>query len=375
MARLASQFALLILLLSWLCYGGEGGLAAVTAGAPLGLNGQQAGTSPSAKHGPDQVAELVHAGIEYAKAGRYAMAESAYRKALQIDPHCIAAQINLGLAYFKADDFQNAIPPLESAAHEGVDSDQIHTLLAMSLYAVHRYVPASRHFEVLFARQPTTLTLQYLLSECYMRSHQMDRLPGFLEKLQAVAPDSPVIHMLAGEQYDRLGQTDKAIAEFLQVEAAAPGLPMVHFALGYFYWEQHLLDQAAEQFEGEVKLSNGEAAQAKGFLGDIDMQNGRQAEAEPLLRESLQSDPTVRIAQYDLGVICAEKKDTAAAVQHFKTAIALDPERADAYYRLATLYRQLGQPERQKELLAKVKELHAAERMTVAEAMSAHDAR
>jgi tetratricopeptide (TPR) repeat protein len=372
MARLAFQCALLILLLSWLCFGGEGGLAAVTAGAP---HGQQSGTSPGAKHGPDQVAELVHAGIEYAKAGRYAMAESAYRKALEIDPHCIAAQINLGLAYFKADDFQNAIPPLESAAHEGVDSDQIHTLLAMSLYAVHRYVPASRHFEVLFARQPTTLTLQYLLSECYMRSHQMDRLPGFLEKLQAVAPDSPVIHMLAGEQYDRLGQTDKAITEFLQVEAAAPDLPMVHFALGYFYWEQHLLNQAAEQFEGEVKLSNGEAAQAKGFLGDIDMQNGRQAEAEPLLRESLQSDPTVRIAQYDLGILCAEKKDMAAAVQHFKTAIALDPERADAYYRLATLYRHLGQPERQKELLAKVKELHAAERMTVAEAMSAHDAR
>ena len=252
MKRLASQLALLIPVLGWLLYGGGGGrwlLAAAAADSPLGFHGEQAGTST--KHGPDQVAELVNAGIQYAKAGRYATAESAYRKALQIDPHCVAAQINLGLAYFKADDFQNAIPPLESAGHEGVDSDQVHTLLAMSLYAVHRYVPASRHFEVLFERQPTTLTLQYLLSECYMRSHQVDRLPGFLEKLQAVAPDSPVIHMLAGEQYDRLGQTDKAVSEFLQVEAAAPDLPMVHFALGYFYWEQHLFDQAAEQFEDE----------------------------------------------------------------------------------------------------------------------------
>jgi tetratricopeptide (TPR) repeat protein len=255
----------------------------------------------------------------------------------------------------------------------GVDSDQVHTLLAMSMYALHRYQPASRHFEVLFERQPTNTTLQYLLSESYMRSHQTEQLPGFLQQLQAVAPDSPVIHMLAGEQYDRLGQTEKAIPEFLQVEAAAPDMPLVHFVLGYFYWEHNLLDKAAEQFEGEVKLKNGEAAQAKGFLGDIALRGGRQTEAEHLLRESLQIDPKVRIAHYDLGVICAEKKDTSEAVQHFRTAIALDTQRADAYYRLATLYRQLGELDRQRAMLAKVEQLHAAEHTTVADMVSAHE--
>jgi tetratricopeptide (TPR) repeat protein len=374
--RLVSQFALFTLLIgSFFQVGGVGRplLAAKVATNAQSVDDEQGGAT--AKQGQDQVANLVHLGIDYARAGRYAAAESAYRKALRIDPHCVAAQINLGLAYFKANDFQDAIPPLDAAAHEGVDSDQVHTLLAMSMYALHRYEPASRHFEVLFKRQPTNTTLQYLLSESYMRSHQTEQLPGFLQQLQAVAPDSAVIHMLAGEQYDRLGQTEKAIPEFLQVEAGAPDMPLVHFALGYFYWEQNLLDKAAEQFEGEVKLKNGEAAEAEGFLGDIALRGGRQAEAEHLLRESLQIDPKVRIAHYDLGVICAEKKDTSAAVQHFRTAIALDTQRADAYYRLATLYRQLGDLNRQRALLAKVEQLHAAEHTTVADMVSAHETR
>jgi tetratricopeptide (TPR) repeat protein len=360
MRRTVAQFAVAALLLSGVCRSESPGGSALT-----NKNAQSA----------QKVTSLVQQGIDYAHAGNYPLAESAYRRALSIDPHYLPAQINLGLAYFKSIDYESAIPPLEQAVREGVDSDQVHTLLAMSFYALHRYEAASRHYEVLFARQPANTMLGYLLAESYMRSHQTDKLPGFLRQLQAAAPDSPVIYMLAGEQYDRLNQTDKAIDEFLKAETAAPQLPMVHFALGYFYWEKHLMDKAAKQFQAEVELKDGEASQAKGYLGDIALNNGEYAEAERMLRESLAMDPKVRIAQYDLGVICAEKKDLSEAVEHFKSAIALDPRRADAYYRMAMLYRQLGQDDQRRALLAKVEQLNKAERATVADAFSAHDQR
>jgi tetratricopeptide (TPR) repeat protein len=353
-----AQFAVAALLLSGVCRGESPG-----GPAPTGKSAESA----------QKVTSLVQQAIAYAHAGNYPLAESAYRRALKIDPHYLPAQINLGLAYFKSSDYEKAIPPLEQAVREGVDSDQVHTLLAMSFYALHRYEEASRHYEALFSREPANTMLGYLLSESYMRSHQTDKLPGFLQKLQTAAPDSPVIYMLAGEQYDRLNQTDKAIDEFLKAEAAAPQLPMVHFALGYFYWERHLMDKAARQFQAEVELKYGEAAEAKGYLGDIDLKNGEHAEAERLLRESLAMDLKVRIAQYDLGVICAEKKDLSGAVEHFKSAIALDPQRADAYYHLARLYQQLGQYDQVRALLAKVEQLNKAERDTVADAFSPHN--
>jgi tetratricopeptide (TPR) repeat protein len=319
-----------------------------------------------------RAAALVQQGITYARSTRYHLAELAYRSALGIDPHCLPAQINLGLAYFKSNDYEHAIPPLEKAVKAGVDSDQVHTLMAMSLYALHRFEAASRHYEVLFTRQPANTMLEYLLAESYMRSHQTDRLPGFMQQLEAAAPDSPVIYMLAGEQYDRLGQTDKAIDEFLKAEAAAPMMPMVHFALGYFYWEQHLPDKAAEQFRAEAGLKDGEVSQAKAYLGDIALSDGNDAAAERMLRKSLAIDPTVRIAQYDLGVICAQASKPSEAIKHFESAVEIDPQRADAYYQLARVYGKLGKRDQQRALLARVKQLHEAEHATLADAFEAH---
>lgn len=203
-----------------------------------------------------------------------------------------------------------------------------------------------------------------------MRSHQAEELPRLVERLHAISPDSPVVHMLAGEQYDRLGRTEDAILEFQQAAATAPDMPLVHFSLGYLYWERHRLTEASREFYLEAELKNGEGAQALGFLGDIAMQAGNQGEAEQLFQESLRIDPGVRIVQYDLGVICAEKKQNAEAVQHLQTAIALDPKNSDAYYRLAMVYRELGQTDRQHVLLAKVAELHSAERRSVGETIS-----
>jgi tetratricopeptide (TPR) repeat protein len=319
-----------------------------------------------------QVASLVQQGIAYARSANYHLAELAYSRALGIDPHCLAAQINLGLAHFKSNDYEHAIPPLEQAVEEGVDSDQVHTLLAMSLYALHRYEEASRHYEVLFIRQPANTMLEYLLAESYMRSHQTDRLPGFMQRLQGTAPDSPVIYLLAGEQYDRLGQTDKAIDEFLKAEADAPSMPMVHFALGYFYWEQHHMDKAAEQFQAEAGLKDGEVSQAKAYLGDIALSDGKDVAAERMLRESLAIDSMVRIAQYDLGVICAQAMKPSEAIQHFESAVTLDPQMADAYYQLARVYGKLGKRDQQRALLAQVKQIHETEEATLANVFDAH---
>jgi tetratricopeptide (TPR) repeat protein len=316
------------------------------------------------------LAKLIGDGIADARAGRYTKAIAEYKQALVVDPTCTPASINLGLAYFKLGNFRDATGPLETALHEGADTDQVHTLLAMSFYSLHQYREAGLEYEVLFKREPSITTLQYFLAESYMRSHQADELPGLVERLHAISPDSPVVHMLAGEQYDRQDRTDDAILEFEQAAAAAPDMPLVHFSLGYLYWERHRWDEAAKEFRLEAGMKDGEVAQALGFLGDIAVQNGDQANAEHLFNESLKIDSDVRIAQYGLGVICSDENQSSEAKRHLEAAIKLDPQNADAYYRLARVYRQLGRPDRQRELLAKVAELHAAERRSVGETIS-----
>ncbi len=304
--------------------------------------------------------DFVNFGVACARQNNYERAVRAYQKALAVDPHYIPAQVNLGLTYFKTGQYETAITWLERAAGQGLDSDQIHTLLAMSFYTTKRYRSAAAHFRVLFDREPTNRTAQYFLAESYFRSHQTQELSEFFEQLQTKAPDSPVTHMIAGERYDQLDRIPEAFNEFQQAAAIAPKMPFLHFALGYLYWEQHHFAESAAEFRQEIQLPNGEADQARGYLGDIAFRSGDRS-AERLLRQTLRIDPNVRIAQYDLGVICSEGNRLGEAAAYFSKAIELDPRRADAYYRLARISRQLGETDRSSQLLAKVVALHASE--------------
>ena len=60
----------------------------------------------------------------------------------------------------------------------------------------------------------------------------------------------------------------------------------------------------------------------------------------------------------DLGILYAQRKDNERALAELREAVRLDPSRADAHYRLAGVYRSLGQPEQAKAELATVKRLH-----------------
>lgn len=59
-----------------------------------GFGGQSSAESSVQNH---QLSVLVSEGIAQAREGHFARAEAAYRRALGIDPHCIPAEINLGL--------------------------------------------------------------------------------------------------------------------------------------------------------------------------------------------------------------------------------------------------------------------------------------
>jgi tetratricopeptide (TPR) repeat protein len=305
------------------------------------------------------VAELVNRGVSFAKQGNYPEAIGTYEKALALDSNYVPAQLNLGLAYFKTAQYAKAIKWLERAARQGVDSDQIHTLLAMSYYSTKQYRSASIHFKALFERKPANATAQYFLAESYLRSHQSNELSDLFHELQTKSPSSPVIHMIAGERYDQLDRIPEALGEFQQAAPVAPEMPFVHFAIGYLFWEQRQFDKAATEFRKESQLPNGEVDQANGYLADIAFRSN-ESSAEPLLRSAIANDSNVRIGQYDLGILCSEQNRLHEAVAYFSKAIDLDPQRADAYYRLAKICRQLGETDRAAQLLRKVADLHAS---------------
>ncbi len=314
---------------------------------------------------PGSAPVFINLGVAYAKLEQFVLAAKAYRGALEIDPASLPALINLGLAEFKAGKFRDAVKPLEIALRHDPENCQAQTLLGMSYFSLREFAAAANLFEKLFRADPKNTMLQYLLGECYFRSHQQERLEAYVQELVKAAPDSAALHMLAGEAYDRLNQTDEAIREFQAAKRAVPFLPRIHFYLGYLHWEKKEYAEAEEEFEAERTNPSGERAQAEGYLGDIALRNGDSQRAELLFNSALARDRNVHIARFGLGVLYAEQNRLAEAAREFEAAIALAPNRADAYYRLARIYRTQGKLERQKAMLSKVRQINESKRLSV----------
>ena len=72
---------------------------------------------------------------------------------------------------------------------------------------------------------------------------------------------------------------------------------------------------------------------------------------ESLLKTAIQINPQYAAAALQLGIVHSEQGAYGDAISDYKKALAADPEMEEAHYRLAQVYRQIGESEKAKEEL------------------------
>jgi tetratricopeptide (TPR) repeat protein len=93
------------------------------------------------------------------------------------------------------------------------------------------------------------------------------------------------------------------------------------------------------------------------YLGDIQLKQNAPGRALPLLNKATQLQNDIRIAYLDIGDILAQQKKHREALAAFLRAEKLDPTQPDAHYRLARLYRSMGNAAAAEREFAKVNKL------------------
>jgi len=78
-------------------------------------------------------------------------------------------------------------------------------------------------------------------------------------------------------------------------------------------------------------------------------ESGDLTTVESELKKAIALDPHFGIAYLQLGILDSERKDFSAAIYAFKKAIETSPLPDEAHYRLAQVYRQLGETEKARE--------------------------
>jgi tetratricopeptide (TPR) repeat protein len=88
------------------------------------------------------------------------------------------------------------------------------------------------------------------------------------------------------------------------------------------------------------------------------------ARVEQALQKAVALDAKLALAHYELGVLYAEREQTAAAIRALQTAVRLEPNSTKAHYRLAQLYQRNGQAQLAARALEAFKRLKAQQEDT-----------
>lgn len=305
---------------------------------------------------PHDAAAFASLGLVLSKQGKYEQAVSAYREAIAVDPKLPGLHLNWGLAEFKQEHFEAAIAPLSAALAADPQNMQVLTLLGLSCYGAKRFANAAKYLELPAKSDPANTELHSVLAQSCLSAKQYSCALAEFRQILERDPDSAAAHMLSGEALDGLGRTVEAIPEFEAAAKTAPREPNVNFGLGYLYWKLHKYDEAKSAFENELSIDPAHA-QALAYLGDMELKKNAPEKALPLLNKATQLRNDIRIAYLDIGAILSDQKKYPQALAALQRAEKLDPAQPDAHYRLARLYRAMGNSAAAQREFAKVSEL------------------
>jgi tetratricopeptide (TPR) repeat protein len=314
----------------------------------------EAAWSALARTQPTNAEPFAHLGLLEARQEQYAEAIASYRKAMALNPAMPRLRFNLGLAYFKAGEYREALqqfsPLLKTEPPSSEEGQRLTILAGMSHYGLAEFSAANPYLKQAADHDPQNLQLMLTLAHSCLLSRQYQCVLDEFHRIIALSPESAEAHMLAGEALDEMKEPVEAVREFRAAVLANPKEPDVHFGLGYLLWTQGHASEAAQEFQAEL-INDPEHNPSMLYLADSEIKMNLMDAALPLLEKAVKINPSNSMGHLDLGTIYMEAGRNTEALRELKMAAALEPNDVKAHWRLSRLYRSMGKiPEANAEL-------------------------
>ncbi len=159
-------------------------------------------------------------------------------------------------------------------------------------------------------------------------------------QVSRLSPDSARIHQIMAKYYADKHETAHAIAEYQAAIKLSPDLPDLHLGLGTVYWEAGDWDQAEAPLHKALGLSPS-LVNASYELGDVYIQRRQWEQAIPYLQPAVGNAMLNYQACLDVSKAEAGLGHTQQAVDYLLRVAEQDQD-GEIHYRLALLYRKLG---------------------------------
>jgi tetratricopeptide (TPR) repeat protein len=304
--------------------------------------------SDAVRRNPDSFDARYQLASFYLQQGRLPAALPHLERAAALDPAHYASGYDLALALLetgKLDEARAQVARMMSAR----DTAELHNLLGNVEERAGNAAGAAQEYQRAAQLAPTEAHL-------FDWGNNLLQLRAFEDAAQvftsAIArdPQSARLHVGLGIAHYSRGQYDEAVKSFCRAADLSPSDPRPYQFLGEMYG-------VAPALGGEItrRLARFARAHPRNALAQfhyaMSLWKGRRADSPPadlrrveaLLRQAVALDPKLAKALLELGILLSDQKRYQAAIQELRRATQLEPDLAQAHYRLAQAYQRTGQ--------------------------------
>jgi tetratricopeptide (TPR) repeat protein len=267
----------------------------------------------------------------------------------------------LGLAYYRKGDFQNAQGAFARAMEGDPQDRESIQLRGLSLFQLGRYADAIPYLQQVQSWiGAVNVDADYVLGLCFMYTQNYDEARKSFSHMYGVPPDSASAYLFLARMLLRQGYDPVAEQNAQQAAKLDPKLPLVHYLLGEFYLYKSSVQKAIDEFELEQKLNPGYAG-TYDRLGDSYSRIGKYDDAQRALQQAILLDATATGPYILMGKVLIKKKDYASAATYLEKAMRMDPANYITHHLLGETYRGLGRTADSERELKKAEELQSAQ--------------
>jgi tetratricopeptide (TPR) repeat protein len=287
---------------------------------------------------PDAPEVRSNLGAALAATGKYARAIEEYKLALmkKSDP---TLHLNLALAYYKTDDFADAIVELEKVRAVDKDNRQVQTLLADSYVHIGENKKAIDVLWPVFVASSSDLAVDYVLGMALARDGQADLAQRVINPLMD-GPDSAEKHMLLGTAKFAAHDYPGALDDLRKAAEMNPNLPEVNSYYGQALFSNGHTEESKVLFEKEL-AHNPNDFQSNVHVGLLLKQDQEYEAALKFLKRALASRPGDLAVRYQIALVKMAQGKDPVAVDELEQIVAESSKFLEAHVTLSTLYYRL----------------------------------
>ena len=148
-----------------------------------------------------KIIAALHNSLGLVQAGRQNLAGAAveFRRAKRWNPQQAGLDYNLGLAYFRAESYKEALAPLESEIKSNPANTQARWLLGLSYFHTQDYSKAAELLHDVLNSESTNVELWYALASSLIKQGKLDDAEHAIQQMMALTGTTPRLSQVRDE--------------------------------------------------------------------------------------------------------------------------------------------------------------------------------